>query len=234
MAKDTTVVSQSKGKETHSLFDILRRLEQYSLVEKTTGGIPPEMITVVGQLHYMEIMLKHSFLTTLPLLITAPLGFAVIQKYLPVFGKDEITLTDEIFVLALSGIAALATVIFLSVMFSMLYHGRIVRRVLNSMTQGVLLGKFLGTLICFAVFHGVYYLVIRKRETYDTIYQILGGKTGLKVATFVHNMGEAFVQASWFVVGLFILSVILIFTGRWIGSRKTRQYDVLRQKWNLY
>jgi len=231
--KGSVVATTSTGKEAHSLFDIIRRLEQYSIVEKVSADIPEEMITTVGQFHFLEITSKHGFLSTLPLLLTAPLGIGVIQRVLPVFGKETISLSDKIFAFALTALPSLATVLFVSLMFTLLYHGNIARTVKKRIIEGILLGKGLGTFLCFAIFHIVYYKVIRVQVTYDWIYKIFGPQKGKTIASLVWNVGSCLPDAAWYTVILFLLSVIVLLLSSKYGQVKTRQYREFVERWGL-
>jgi len=231
--KGSVVATSGTSKEAQSLFDIIRRLEQYSIVEKVSADIPEEMITTVGQLHFLEIILKHGFLSTLPLLVTAPLGLGVMQKTLPVFGKDTISLSDKIFAFALTALPALATVLFVSLIFSVVYHGSIVRTIKARIIEGILIGKGFGTFMCFAVFHIVYYKVIKVQTTYTWIYKIFGPEKGKTVSTLVWNIGSVLPDAAWYTVILFLLSIAILWLSSKFGQVRTNHYRELTQKWGL-
>lgn len=236
MSKGSDVVVASRpsgGKEDESLFDILQRMEQYGLIERWAGSIPEEAITQITQLHFIEILVKQGFLSTLPLLLTAPLGFAVVKRILPVFGKDHISLSDKIFSLSLSALPSLAVAIIIGLLLSMFYHGELVGKIRNKLIQGYIIGKFAGTFICFVVFNGIYYFILRNNSFYISFRKMFGFTVYNKVAPVLYSMGDAFIDATWFSVGIFILSILIIFAGSKYGQYKSNKYRAYIQKWGL-
>lgn len=227
------------GKHHQSLFDIIATLEQYSLCEREGGHLPEEAVTRVVRWHFIEIGLKHGFITSLPLLITAPLGMAVLHRYLPVFGKAEVSLIDKIYALLLSSMPSLASIIFLSVMMSLLYHGNVTKKCLNSTVQGVLIGKILGHFLCFSVFHGLYFYILKSSKTYAFLYslayqyKVLSPKAAQNVVHFVYTLQEPVLNAAWYVVALLVMAILIFTWGYLYGALATRRYDQFVEKWQL-
>ncbi len=234
MSRDTTVVrSAPLGKESESLFDILSKTEQYGLVEKECGFIPEETLTTVSFFHFVEISLKQGFITTIPLLISTPLGIGVVDKILPIFGKQNLTFMDKVFSIMLSVLPALASVLFVAILFSMFYHGNLVRKIRKAIVQGMIIGKAMGTALCFAIFHILYFMVCRNPKFYNWLYSAVGKKFYNQVATVVYDMGDVLIESSWFVVGLFILACLCLWIGTKVGEKKTKRLNQFIEKWDL-
>lgn len=238
-SRDTVVVTRpTSGRHRHSIFDAIATIEQYSLCEKEAGNLPEETVTRVTLVHFLEVGARHGFFTSLPLLLTAPLGFAVIKRVIPIFGKSGYSFTDNVFVIMLSGLPALATIIFIGIMFSILFHGNVSRKCMNMLSQGLLIGKFVSHFLVFVALHGVYYFVIKNPVTYKYIFQLksfinLDSRILQKLAIFVHNLGEPIIQAAWYTVALFVAALLVITSGYHWGGYKSRKLVKFQQKWLL-
>lgn len=237
---DTVVIGKPNVAKHHSsILEILATIEQYSLCEKEAGNLAEETVTRVTLIHFFEIGLRHGFFTSIPLFLTAPFGFAVIQKVLPLFGKSSYSITDNFFALVLSALPTLATIIFVSVMFSILFHGNITRKCMSVLAQGLLLGKFLGHLIVFVGLHIIYYVFIKDPLLYKQIYslsnnlKIISPKVAYNIAVFIHSLGDSLVHSAWYVAGLFVVAAIAILVGYYWGKHKSVEFIKFKQKWLL-
>lgn len=238
-SKDTVVINKSgQGRHRGSILEIIATLEQYSLCEKEAGSLPEETVTRVTLVNFFEVGARHGFFTSIPLLISAPLGFAVLHKLLPVFGKSSLSLWDKIFALALSGLPALATIMFLGVMFSLLHYGNITKKGVSILFQGLLLGKAIGHFLVFISLHIIYYFVVNSQWLYKYIYdlskyKIINTVTAKKLAFFIYSLGDPIIQSAWYTVGLFILAVFIMALGSQYGKYRTKAFLEFKTKWLL-
>lgn len=235
MAKEQVVVkNSSSGKERESILDIIQRVEFYSLAEKWAGDIPEEAVTRVSQMHFAEIAIRHAIATGLPLLITTPLAFAVIHKFLPIFGKTQPGLIDKIFAFSLSALPSLGIAIFISTILSLVYHGNIVKKIKNTIYTGLIVGKIATGFVCFSVFHLVYYLLLRNPKFYIWLHKLLGEKLYAKVAPILYYyIGDVLIPSSWYVLIITIAAIGILFLGERYGAKKTKEYKRFVEKWKL-
>lgn len=228
------VKTSSSGKEKESILDILQRVEYYSLAEKWAGDIPEEAITRVSQVHFGEIAIKHATATGLPLLVTTPLAFAVINKLFPIFGKTQPGLIDKIFAFSLSALPSLGIAIFIGTIMSLIYHGHIVKKIKSTVYLGLIVGKIATGIVCFSVFHIIYYLVLRNPKFYIGLYKLVGEKLYIKIAPiFYYYIGDVLIPSSWYVLIITISAIGLLFLGERYGAKKTKEYKRFIEKWKL-
>ncbi len=236
----TYMASKLIGRHHRSLFDIAAIIEQYSLCEKKAGDIPDEAVTKVNMVIFWEVGLRHGFATSIPLLLTAPFGFAVWNKLVPLFGKQIFTWYDTLFALMLSMLPTVATSLFLFFfIFITLYQGSVTKMCMHALANGIALGKTVGCGIAFALFHIIYFVVLKNPKTYQWIltklpeWKMVSTQTAYRIAAFVYDLKSVFIQSAWFVVAVFVINLAIIYGGIHYGKRRTDALVSFKKRWLL-
>lgn len=232
------------GKHHRSLFEIAAIIEQYSLCEKRAGNIPDEAVTKINMVSFYEVGVRHGFATSIPLLLTVPFGFMVWAKLIPIFGKQAFTWYDTLFAFMLSMLPAVATSLFLFFfIFINLYQGNVTSKCMHALANGIALGKTLGCGISFALFHIIYFLVLKNPKTYHWILTEIpkwklispqiNTQVAYRIAAFVYDLQGVFIQSAWFVVVIFVINLAIIYGGISYGKRRTNTIVNFKKRWLL-
>jgi len=240
--RDTIPILSPEAEERkakHSLFEILGFIEQLSFNERKGIAISEEAITTISFTRYIETGFKYSLFATLIIATILPLNFGVLDKVIPVFGSHDLKWYDICFILLHSCYPSIGIALLAFAIFHKCFMGPITTKAVQCLRRGLVWGKVVGTVAGWFGLQGFYFFIIKNAKTYKTLTSItnflFSNNPGLcvKINYTIYNLGHSVVLASWFLIVVFILHLVILYSGSWIGKRKTEKIIKYREKWGL-
>lgn len=196
------IISNAPAVRPKSLLEALAEIEQYSVAEQEGSEIPKEYFTIQNKIEFWEVGFKGAFVSGLVSAMLMPFAISVVEKTIPVFGDEVLTVFDQVwvFVLALSFSLGYAVLIAQAGKY---YKGTITKQMVHNLYHGMVIGGALKALIAFILFHTFYFAVVTPK---NVAWLLLLGKGMLsgdfiaKAYAWILQFRESFLTSAWMVL----------------------------------
>ncbi|MEI7636065.1 MAG: hypothetical protein WCJ37_02080 [Syntrophus sp. (in: bacteria)] len=230
---DVFLGSQPTPGRPKGFLDAYSEIQQYYLVERSSGTISVDFLTLAGKLAFFEVGFKGAFISGLISAFLTPIAIGVVEKYLPIFGSYDPNGYDKFFAFML----AIGFTVGYACMFASLgkyFIGEITKTAIKNLLFGVAAGAIIKAILAFLAFHFIYYVLLEPQFLANWLQKIswLVKHDSLNALyRWLLEFRPVFLISAYFVLFTTTLLVTIPAAGIFLGSRKTSNIISQENEW---
>jgi hypothetical protein len=238
---DAIVTSPMVDVRATSLFHALSEIEQFSAAELRTD-LPEGVVPLLPKFSFMDVGFKNGTVTTAVTFFLAPFSMAAIEHLIPVFGDNNPSLLDKLFVYAFASAPAWAMAMLIAFISMKTYRGRITKTLINNLLFSYATAKISVSIFLMAIGYFIYSrvftadLISNSMTTLKTVVEFISASvnnnfTSDKIYYFLLDFRKIIIKAVNFAALLHVGTAVMLLISHIIGVQKTRQIELLRKEW---
>lgn len=210
------------------LFDVLSSIQQYSVMEKNEGAVDADFFTTQERLEFFWVGLKTSFISGIVSALMTPIAIGVIEKMIPIFGEEDLSIFDKGFAFALAFSFSFFYALFIFT-FGKYAKGEYTKAMIKNFAWGITFGGFAKLFLVVAVFHFIH-LFLLKDNLVETAVRLVGkvwpdpnimAELYMFIIGFKEN--NVFILSSFAVCFSTFMLVVSPWLGLWVEGSKDRK-----------
>jgi len=222
------VVIPQTSSEIHpkGLLSAMSYIEQSYANEKGGCLINPEFLTTLQRWEFMEVGILSSLAAGLAMALLTPLGIAVIQHHIPIFGSYEPSSFDKFCAIMLALIFSLGYSCFLATV-SVKHLGGYTRAMVHNLLGGMALASFAKAIIVFIAFHFMYFKILSTRNVAWFIQKLyvfnLPYDKAVSMFNWINESKKVLITSAYFVLISTVVFVLIPYLAMLYGHFRNKK-----------
>jgi hypothetical protein len=226
--QDVITVQQGDVGEIHpkGLLDAISYIDQSYANERGGCIIDPRFLTTKQRIEFMEVGLRSAFASGMVSAVMTPLAIGVIEKYIPIFGSVDPSLSDQFCALLLALAFSFGYSIFLGVTATH-FVGAYTRTMIINLLGGMAAGALFKGIIAFVGFHVIYFKLLTENNIVWALSKLYYLKARPETVYAMYywfmEFKNVFITSAYFVLVttlIFIIIPFLSMTWAYFRNRK--------------